>query len=484
MYSHETGSSCQIDFEKNDSVVSLSDEARDIAQSLGWLDLADENAYRRLLIPPHQDLWTTAREVRVFSAVRAAIWNGNHIGYLEVNSLETDLDQIFSVTELEGVRVQAVFSNGDVLYKSLEDTAVYNSIGSSSLAEYTNPDGSNSLVISEQSNWLGLTIFVAQDLSIYNQLVQNLIIRSVLVAFIILGISTVLIVLEAFRLTRSIHNLTGKVKSLHEDKPWNQAGPIVKNDMVTSKKDAEVYKLEQVLNDLLMRLRASMENEVTMRECNIHAQLNALQVQINPHFIYNTLNIISAKSMECGNEEVIIICDHFARMLRYSTDLRSQTAPLKDEVEHIRQYLALAKIRYEGHLNYQIDIPEELEAIILPKLTLQPLVENSLTHCNIHVAHTIYIEIKGEITDSMLRIIVRDNGIGFEEDVLEALREKIRIIETNSNFDNSEVTLNVGLPNTFARLYYYSKGTIQMHLLNDNGAVVEILIPANMGEEK
>ena len=466
-------------FEKNDSVVSLSDESREIAESLDWLEVADDNAYMRILIPPHLDLWTTAREVRVFSAVRAAIWNGNHIGYLEVNSLESELAEIFSVTELDGIQVQAVFGNGDILYKASDDNAVYDSISQANLTEYHTEDGGKRLVISQQSNWLDLTIYVSLDYAIYDQLVKSLITRSVLIALAILGITTFLIVIEAFRLTNSIHKLTGKVKSLPAEKAWDHWDELAQDHMITSKNDAEIYELETVFNDLMMRLRTSLENELTMRECNLHAQLNALQVQINPHFIYNTLNIISAKSMECGNDEIICICDHFAQMLRYSTGLNDKTARLKDEIEHVRQYLALAKIRYEDRLDYSIDIPEELEAIVLPKLTLQPLVENALTHCNINVAHPIYIQIRGEVTETMLHIFVRDNGIGFREDVLENLRHTIALIEQNSSFDTPEVGLNVGLPNTFARLFYHSKGTMQMRLYNDGGAVVELLIPTD-----
>ena len=72
-------------------------------------------------------------------------------------------------------------------------------------------------------------------------------------------------------------------------------------------------------------------NEIAMREGTLQAQLSALQTQINPHFVYNTLNIISAKSMESGNYEVIEICDQFAQMLRYATDTRSRTATVNGQ---------------------------------------------------------------------------------------------------------------------------------------------------------
>ena len=132
-------------------------------------------------------------------------------------------------------------------------------------------------------------------------------------------------------------------------------------------------------DEMLERLRASMRNEMALREGALQAQLSALQMQINPHFIYNTLNIISAKGLEVGSLEVSDLCDQFAQMLRYATDLRSRTATLADEVENARRYLGLVKARFEALLEYTIDLPEEAYGLLIPKLTLQPLVENALT---------------------------------------------------------------------------------------------------------
>lgn len=109
-----------------------------------------------------------------------------------------------------------------------------------------------------------------------------------------------------------------------------------------------------------------------MREGTLQAQLSACQTQINPHFVYNTLNIISAKSMESGNYEVIEICDQFAQMLRYATDTRSRTATMAEELENVRYYLMLSKARYEDNLEFTIDVPDNLNALVVPKLTLQP----------------------------------------------------------------------------------------------------------------
>ena len=214
----------------------------------------------------------------------------------------------------------------------------------------------------------------------------------------------------------------------------------------------------------------------------MQARLSALQTQINPHFIYNTLNIISAKAMESGNFDIIEICDQFAQMLRYSTDTRSQTATLSSEIENMRNYLMLAKARYEDNLEFSIDVPESLGNIILPKLSLQPIVENALTHGFDGNNVLRSLSIRGWLEQNRLYLEIRDNGTGFSDEMLKSLNQQLDEIGKGS------MTLNtsgghIGLINTCLRLYYYSKGAIRVSLRNDNGAVVTLTMPETLAEE-
>lgn len=227
---------------------------------------------------------------------------------------------------------------------------------------------------------------------------------------------------------------------------------------------------------MMLRLRDSTLNELAMREGTLQAQLNALQMQINPHFIYNTLNIISAKSMESGNLDVIEICDQFASMLRYATDTRSRTAFLQEEIENVRNYLLLAKSRYEDNLEFVIDVPEDLHGIEVPKLTLQPLVENALNHGYAGSSTLRRISVIGTITDSMLVLEIRDNGTGFSEDMLRSFRRLIADIDAGK-VSIEDAGGHIGLINTCLRLHYYSNGAIRITIRNDNGAVVTLTMP-------
>ena len=229
---------------------------------------------------------------------------------------------------------------------------------------------------------LGLNLYIIQDshfAALRNKELRTAIMRR---ALLIMLPAIALITLIAFGLTRSIRRLTKKVRQMPAESvlPGNPSTPQALMDVVTSSSNYEIHILEQTYNSMMLRLRENTLRELALREGALQAQLSALQAQINPHFIYNTLNIISAKSMESGNFDVIEICDQFASMLRYAMDTRSRTATMQDEIENVRNYLTLAKARYEQNLEYTIDVPDDLQDIKVPKLTLQPIVENALTH--------------------------------------------------------------------------------------------------------
>ncbi len=200
-------------------------------------------------------------------------------------------------------------------------------------------------------------------------------------------------------------------------------------------------------------------------------------MQSNPHFIYNTLNIISAKGMECGSEEIIDICDQFARMLRYSSDLHSTTSSLGEELQNARCYLQLVKARYEDQLSYIIDVPEDMASLVLPKLTLQPIVENALTHGFAGRTDPREVRILGQTVGGMLVLTIQYNGNGFSAESLQRLRSSFQQMEQDFTRFVAEGGEHLGLTNTYLRLLHASKGAIRMQLHNDYGAVIILTMP-------
>ena len=170
-------------------------------------------------------------------------------------------------------------------------------------------------------------------------------------------------------------------------------------------------------------------------------------------------------------------------MLRYSTDMSSRTATMAEEIENVHNYLMLAKARYENNLEFAIDVPENLGSITVPKLTLQPLVENALTHGYNGYNELRKLTVTGRIEDEKLILCIRDNGTGFSENRLQKLQEGIRRIE-NGTLSIEESGGHIGLLNTCLRLHFYSNGQMHISIHNDSGAVITMVMPCGMQENQ
>lgn len=481
-------------FQKFEVIESYSDEIMDRLANMPWLQEATMKLNVRQVVTPHPDPWDVYRDmnksVSVYTVWAHAIYHGQKIGYLEVNALSSDLNRIFSVSGMNGFQAAAIFSQRDnpyirELYREQNNTIDYSAAVLGEMVTCADENGVNYYVVSVYSKALQLMIYAAQRTDVYASSVQTAVTQHAVLGLFILLAAVSVIVLISLSVTRSMNRLTEKIvgtgaASLLDESQLLQ-GQIAK---VTNPRDREVRAMEDSFDELLLTLRRSTRTELQLRESTLRSQLNALQAQINPHFVYNTLNIISAKSMEAGNEEVIDICDHFAQMLRYSTDLRSKTATLREEIENARNYLLLAKARYEDKLTYEIQVPEAFMGQVLPKLSLQPMVENALSHGYQGSRGGIHISITGQVDgEGRLHLILRDNGSGFDENVLLRLNQEFSRIESGEFAASAENTsAHIGLVNTYRRLYYFSNRGIQMLLRNENGAVIEMIVNASKQE--
>lgn len=441
-----------------------------------------QNLSQKVLIRPHIDPWFTARHpVTIYTLVSPAVYYGKQIGYVEVSALARDLTDIFSSDSMVGFRAAAYASDGSLFYRDETDTIDYSAMEYGIMTQCSDGNGDTYFVVKGHCSWLDYDVYAAQRTDVFRSSIDSVILHHTLVSLLVLLVAEVFIILSSHRLSRSILRLTRKVSQLSDPSAADEQ-PLLPEAMrkVTNPHDVEMRELEDAFDKQVIALKTAMRNDAELRESNLRSRLNALQAQINPHFIYNTLNIISAKSMEAGNEEVIDICGKFAQMLRYSTDLRSKTATLREEIAHVRNYLSLAKARLEDRLEYTIDIPESFAQMTLPKLSLQPIAENAISHGYQGSSGTIHITISGTVDEvGSLHLLIRDDGCGFGEEILTHLREEFSRIEAGELTEPENTTAHIGLVNTYRRLFYFSSGKIRMRLRNDGGAVVELIELSN-----
>ena len=235
----------------------------------------------------------------------------------------------------------------------------------------------------------------------------------------------------------------------------------------------EIATLEQSFNSMVGKIEDLVAN-VKCEQINLRrTELKLLQAQINPHFLYNTLDTIIWMAEDGQSEEIVEIVSALSDFFRISLSKGRDYITLKEEENHVRSYLQIQQFRYSDLLEYEINIPEELGQCRLLKLTLQPIVENALYHGVKQKRGKSKISITGFYERDHLLLRVQDNGVGISKEKLEAIRKHL------SN-ENPEVTdSGFGLANVNARirLNYGRAYGISIESIEGEGTTVTIKIP-------
>jgi two-component system sensor histidine kinase YesM len=230
----------------------------------------------------------------------------------------------------------------------------------------------------------------------------------------------------------------------------------------------EVTEIYMAFNDVRQSLNKAMNENIEARSREAKAHWMALQAQLNPHFLYNTLAVIAATSEEGHTENVSIMCRKLSSMLKYVTNFKDLKTNLAHEADYMIHYLELMKFRYEEHLTYTIEIPKEMMAIIVPKLVLQPLIENCINHGFRESRPPWEISICGKMAHGSWTITVADNGCGIALKKLEEISKEVaeydvlNVIESDSTSESG-----LGLMNTLKRLKLMYRDSFYFKLENN-----------------
>jgi len=198
---------------------------------------------------------------------------------------------------------------------------------------------------------------------------------------------------------------------------------------------AEVTMLNDSLNTMIDKIEALLE-QVTKEQVSLRkAEFELLQSQINPHFLYNTLDTIVWLAESGEQKRVVSMVGSLSDFFRASLNQGKDIVSIKEELQHVRSYLEIQQIRYQDILQYEIDVPEELNGFMIPKITIQPLVENALYHGIKNKRGLGKIIITGVKEKEYFRLIIEDNGIGINKERLMQVRKEI----TNSRTEGKDI---------------------------------------------
>jgi len=205
------------------------------------------------------------------------------------------------------------------------------------------------------------------------------------------------------------------------------------------------------IHELRMAFTAMMERLGTAVVFEKKAYLQALQTQMNPHFLYNTLSLISAMGMEADSSAIVYACERLSGLMRYVADASSST--LDKEIGSVKDYLEIMKLRYEDNFSYEISTEGDLDTVTLPRLILQPLAENCFEHAFVAVLPPWKIDIRAHGSGEEWEVHVIDNGGGFDEQRLIKLESDVALYAGDLPKNYGEMKSGgLGLLNTIVRL--------------------------------
>ena len=234
----------------------------------------------------------------------------------------------------------------------------------------------------------------------------------------------------------------------------------------------EVTKLGQNFNHMIVKIQELLgvvyQEQRSMRK----AELNILQQQIKPHFLYNTLDTIQWMAQEKGMDDIVEIVNALSKMFRISISRGKEFISLSEEINHLNSYLTIQKMRYEDKLSYTIESEEHLNKCMMIKLILQPIVENSIYHgikqkmVNGHVNIRIYEE------NNMIVMMVSDDGVGLSVERVKELNHALK------NETREKGTIGYGIFNVNDRIrLFFGEPYCLRFIYSENGAIVKVIHP-------
>jgi two-component system sensor histidine kinase YesM len=426
-------------------------------------------------------IYDTTERIKQYIVLDRVIFNkyGQQLAILEVISKS---NQIFkSIYEIEddykGSIMAYVFDeSGQMIYPVSNEESAALSYQTFSQNKEAGKDGyfktklgeDNYNVYYHQSSYTGWTLVLARSQKSIIAPVITLALFMMLITSIFIGVALLSSFIIAKDLSNPIKELLMTIKNTR-----------LKNldDVGDNKINTQLIELEE-LHTAFSNMRINIkESTVAMLEAQrqeLKARMLALQSQMNPHFLYNTLTNISVMAEEGLNDGIVEMCDHVSFLLRYFSTSKPVLVKMSEEFECAKKYLSIVQIRYKDYLKYTIEMDEALQNIEIPRNIVQPLIENAVKY-GMNEEMIWDIKIEGYFREDGWRIKISDKGNGFLKEKIQELQEKIDQINLFKRYIDLEIN-GMGFINVFSRLKLTYEENMYFEFGNDprGGAVIII----------
>lgn len=291
------------------------------------------------------------------------------------------------------------------------------------------------------------------------------------ITYISLGFIVMILIVTYFAINQYSSKLRNMMKNIEKlkqgklDTRFNIKQEVDELDMIA-------ISIDEMSESLQYNINKNYIAEVKQKQ----AEINALQSQIKPHFLYNTLEVIRMSALSSKNKEVAQMIYNLASMFRYSTYNNGSLVSIRDEIKHSKMYLSLCSTRYKGMLDYSIHVDDKYLDYLVPKFTIQPILENAINHGLRKGFYDNYIKVTIKEIDEGIEISIKDNGNGMSEEAIRKIKDGL---EKNIQKPNSIGLMNI---NNRLKLNFGEQYGIYINSRINEGTTVSIKIPV-LGDE-
>ena len=395
------------------------------------------------------------------------IYENRTVGYLKVDMDLKTLTERFlqsSYTKVAGFTI--VDQDGNLLFRDGNEVQVPKGIGSAgTITSYETKKYLMACSISDSTGWK-LCVAVSKDAIFSGQ--RMMVFSLVGLVVLIVGI-TLLISGKCFSI------ITINFKRLSEGMEAVKQGNL--KTYVKAETQDEISVLIREFNEMVERVNELVKTVEAKQSLLKEAEIKALQQQINPHFMNNIMETIMGLASEGMDDEVIQVSECMSDMLRYNTRFENTTT-LRAELEQVKNYVSVLQIRFEDRFEAHYDVDEECMDCRMVKFTLQPLVENAISHGLSQTETDGMIRIRVKREGDQISIMIFDNGIGMTDEMREELIKRLaQTAEHPLEYINQYKSLGILNVHLRLRMYYGEAYSIELFSKEGKGTCFSIKIP-------
>lgn len=441
---------------------------------------SDNNLIIDAYMDENADHTSSQNSIRYFSIVRKLDYFIYGSVTEKIMKIDIDYSFINKIIEEEGMKADIFIVNdkNNIVFSNNPDYSSY-AQRYVSFDKYKHNPGTIMLSENMKDIFSGYkAIIVAPKSSVMNKIKSS---NSYLIFLIIINLvlPSIIILLISKSFNNRLEMLSRHMKNIKYEK-FNlvkcQEGKDEIGELINEFNRMATY-MDKLIED---GYKASIQQK-NLEIAKKQAELNALQSQINPHFLFNTLETIRMRSLLKEERETAQVIKYLSKMLRRALNWGNNLVPIYDEIAFTEDFLKIQVYRFGNKLKYSINVDDAVKGYTIPKLSIMTLVENACIHGIENISRAGSVEVSVKAFENTIKIIVKDDGIGMCEEKTNSLINTL-INNHSRELDNS--SKSVGLKNVYMRLEmcYGEKFSFSIKSKEDQGTEIEIIIPKEAGD--